>query len=1742
MAVPSYEIYISDLANPSFYFVNNDIKEPSTIQDVDIIGDKLSIDTFSVNVYYRGVDVDGLRTLPFGTPVWYFKNGTLVYKFFINEITRVTKIEFKLECVSAIGLLAKSSHIGGVYTGQTVSDVLEEIIGNIVEYSIDEDVAVTQVFGYLPFKSRRDNLHQLMFAHNISILRDADGDMRFTFLKTEDEPDEIDSDRIYIDGKVGYPAVATEVLVVEHSYQFDESEDEVTLFDNTSSTPVSHKRVIFDKAPIYVPSLRTTDSMVIELAHPNFVVVSGIGTVVGVPYYDNMSSISRINETDGEEYTVKISDATLINVLNSENVANRIMAYYSSAKIVSGDIKIVNEAVGHRYTFLDAFGEQVTAYLRKVTTYASSFVKATSEFISGYESQWFGNNYTNYIEAIEPCDIIVPEGCTKLRFVIIAGGQGGLKGEMSSPPPGLGEEGGQLTIDSSPGEPGKAGQPGLGGSIREVVINNPTAGAYHCSIGMRGTGTNGYDNTGYWYRLNHTESSVTCPDETVYSSGDSQAYRCKSGVMNPYTNDVYGKTGKEGIDGGEGGRGDTGEGEDGEDVVYNGVRYYGGKGAKGYNFFFKHSNVDLKAGGGGGSGGMAYVNGGSAVAPAVTSYLDETASRNAADYEEFVLNESLPNSTYGLVPEEETDRGNGGNAGCGANAEGGTGPGAFCNENYYNASNKLVHRKSDTFGRPSFDGYNYNTWRYGTPGRDGGRGIIIAYSDVPLTIANEEKLPTPELTALSGSSSDAISVLAQNLVEGYRYYIERKILSAGPAGSSTPGDDGGAAYLEFSNNKMLGIWEPRGYFDVPSGDDEYTFTDDGTQSAYPPKKNATYLYRIRTYGDEDHGESERSNEVVVGFGLDYYPVNPIKGAFPIYSGDAAKIYLLTDISKPVTAATAYENFEVRKPENPQWYSLVKSQASRMGALDSVSTASIGKEFDYRLFVSGPDKLSSQFSNVVSAIMPEVSNKLFAPFIYDPAPYVYGGYSYTILWFIYGDSRAETTYFEYRRHDRSWWSSFGFSALAGRTETTKYGTLHNAKLTSSRTTYDFRAYNTAENYETSDSHIIVYEEPETALKWFETADFVVENGSVIFTWSEVDHAASYKILRKLEAEPQSSYVTVYNSSALTFTDTSAVAGETYIYLMFPVAETGYYDGPPGGFLVLIENGNAGGRCEPPVLTSTYIYDPLAFIELNWEAVPHAEGYMLERKKGDGLYDILEASLSPETTSYIDMTTEYLSEYSYRLTALGNNANYGDSELSNAVTVIAMNGDIITLAPPVFELSVADRFAGSVQISWSFVSGAQSYYIERKVSYDAGADWTRIQVSSATRQYVDTGTTYGVTYDYRMKAIGNEINVFSSDYSEITVFEVPDPYAGLIWLNPVSITLAQVTDVNTVTASWGTNSNAIGYKLERKLASDTVWSTIYSGPATSYSDANLTWGAEYDYQITALGDYVTFRDSVPMDDSIEIEQPVAQQLATPVMSGVETTVSGSKAVELTWDLVANASSYKLERKLSTDSEYTVVSDQLSSMAVSYTNVGLIGGRTYQYRLKAIGDGIYYTDSAYSNVVEVEIAWTTHLDVFIDGVGQYPYSVNTTNEQYLNIMGSGTQVPFSGGFVSETNAGVWGQKWNSVISTQLVYYGGFKVNTQIDLTNYSIIQIKAKKPTSAEAHYPNVGSGNGMLYLYARETVGYTTGDAKLLSLTTDYAIYELDVSNFTGNYTIGVESVVTNPSAATEIWIEDLILYG
>lgn len=94
--------------------------------------------------------------------------------------------------------------------------------------------------------------------------------------------------------------------------------------------------------------------------------------------------------------------------------------------------------------------------------------------------------------------------------------------------------------------------------------------------------------------------------------------------------------------------------------------------------------------------------------------------------------------------------------------------------------------------------------------------------------------------------------------------------------------------------------------------------------------------------------------------------------------------------------------------------------------------------------------------------------------------------------------------------------------------------------------------------------------------------------------------------------------------------------------------------------------------------------------------------------------------------------------------------------------------------------------------------------------------------------------------------------------------------------------------------------------------------------------------------------------------ELEQPEIKNLAAPVVTA---TLDGLN-VELEWDAIVNATSYKVEYKKASETDYTAAGSVNYS---PYVVEGLELDNTYDFRVKALNGNV---ESAWSEVVSVEI----------------------------------------------------------------------------------------------------------------------------------------------------------------------------
>ena len=461
-------------------------------------------------------------------------------------------------------------------------------------------------------------------------------------------------------------------------------------------------------------------------------------------------------------------------------------------------------------------------------------------------------------------------------------------------------------------------------------------------------------------------------------------------------------------------------------------------------------------------------------------------------------------------------------------------------------------------------------------------------------------------------------------------------------------------------------------------------------------------------------------------------------------------------------------------------------------------------------------------------------------------------------------------------------------------------------------------------------------------------------TVTVAWNAVANASGYKVAWKKTTDSNYADVTVSASTTskkLTGLDSSA----TYEWKVLAVGDgVAYADSA----YATARSVKPRQKLAAPTMTSV----PAATaITVSWDAVPGASRYYLSYKLASATTWSSNINVGTNV-SYTISGLEGETSYDVRIKSIGDNFDYSTSDFAS-ITATTLKAGPQPLATPV--LSVADKSDTTITVAWDAIPNAVRYSLSYRLT--GTTTWTNKNVGTNTN-YTVSGLAPNTEYDFRLKAIGDETN-YKSVYSAVLRAKTdatPTPPVGPQPLATPVLSVASKTDT-TITVSWDAVPNADRYSLSYKPASETTWTNKNVGTATSYAVTGLTPNTKYDFRLKAIGDGVNYKsvysailqaqtDATPTPSGDPIP------LATPVLSVASKT---DTTITVSWNAVPNADRYSLSYKLASDSTWT---NKNVGTSTSYTVSGLALNTEYDFRLKAIGDGVNYK-SVYSAVLRVQ-----------------------------------------------------------------------------------------------------------------------------------------------------------------------------
>ena len=749
---------LNEISYDGKVYADQDIEEATGYRKSTVVGDELPYDTFEAEVWDYAyallmladsgpklamINADGrfmlarfsnksMETFTYGAPVIWTHRGKLVLKQYLESIRRTGEYKYLLSCVSGIGLLAKSRHYGGLYENVLFSDVLADIIGGALPYTVDAQIAAIKIYGVLPVDNRRNNLKRLLTATGAVLQTNPDGSVRFAAPDTT-SPVEIKDGDIFMGGSVDHPTPYQAVKITEHAFAKTPNDILTTLLDGEAVgmdiiTPagasVTGALVTFSD-PMH--DLAVTGTTILE-SGVNYAVLapSMACTLTGYKYSHTTRIVTAGSLTASEQATKRLDDNTLISLFNVDTVAQRWLDYYSAQKAVTMSVVWRGEQPAGAVVFSDPYDERAVGLIESQDVRLSAKLAADTTVQVGKIPSISGNTYEHVMVVTQSGTVTIPaEAKGKAQLVLISGGHGGSSGYAGGLLSGKTQNNSdgydyisrtKTYIPPAPAPGGKAGTPGGGARILRVTLNGVIGGQTVLNVVVGAGGAGGLFADG------ENAPGQSGGDTTVDSYTTAGAQATSTGYYDPINGVLYGTPGGEGIPGGAGGGYDeSSEGNviPAESVTGFGQTFSGGSSVgtseevfadKNTGYASNHGYVSARANGSYG-GGAAYGNNGS---PGTI----DGAIAGAGNLSVYAKGAPGGKGADALPPPTPSIRGTGGFGGNGGGGAGSCGKAEVKNRYYASSQTPMQNFEVDA---------NTMTTGKGSDGGAGADGVLLIY-------------------------------------------------------------------------------------------------------------------------------------------------------------------------------------------------------------------------------------------------------------------------------------------------------------------------------------------------------------------------------------------------------------------------------------------------------------------------------------------------------------------------------------------------------------------------------------------------------------------------------------------------------------------------------------------------------------------------------------------------------------------------------------------------------------------------------------------------------------------------------------------------------------------------------------------------------------------------------------------------------------------------------------------------------
>lgn len=521
---------------------------------VSLLGDTLEPDTLDVVVEATGADAMALTAFALDDPVELVHRGERLLLCYIQSVTRTGPKTYRVYATSGVGLLIRRPHRGGIYTGQTVDQVLPGIFGSI-PYRCKTGLGRRQLYGWLPYckpqdSSARDNLASILYTIGGTVRADRNGALMIVPL-WDGYSSDLGLDKLGDSASAAMDGQVTGISVTEHQYL--ESSETVDLYEGATADGYE---VVFDE-PVH--HLEATGFAILESGANYAILGAGYGTLVGHKYTHITLAVTRDLSPGRTENIVAVEDKYLVSPMASSAVADRLANYHSHKEIISAPAVYLDELPGNRlYTTHPYDKVDLGACLTTADITLSVHLAAQMDMLAGYVPL-ADDDYYDMVELIDTATTWTAQADGEITIVLIGGGGGGDGG-------GAGQDNARGS-GTWRGAGGLGGLAGAAGKIYRTKLAVTAGQSFAVRPGAAGVG--GAPGT-----TDGAEGAKGTPggESTFGPLSSASGATSEVGWLNQTNGQVYARPGTDGLKGGDGGK----SGVKGEDIEWEGKTYYGG--------------------------------------------------------------------------------------------------------------------------------------------------------------------------------------------------------------------------------------------------------------------------------------------------------------------------------------------------------------------------------------------------------------------------------------------------------------------------------------------------------------------------------------------------------------------------------------------------------------------------------------------------------------------------------------------------------------------------------------------------------------------------------------------------------------------------------------------------------------------------------------------------------------------------------------------------------------------------------------------------------------------------------------------------------------------------------------------------------------------------------------------------------------------------------------------------------------